>query len=65
MPGEVAGTILTLDGLQDIINTRRLSFPRCRLVRVGKPLNPVDYNERSHSALGEPVMKLIPDRVMK
>ncbi|CNC02147.1 cupin domain-containing protein [Yersinia sp. 2544 StPb PI] len=65
MPKEVAGTILTLDGLQDIINTRRLSFPRCRLVRVGKPLNPVEYNARSHSALGEPVMKLIPDRVMK
>lgn len=60
-----ASDILTLTDLEDIINTRRLSFPRCRLVRSGKPLMPSEYNERSHSAMGEGITKLIPHRVMQ
>ncbi len=60
-----ASEILTPLDLEDIINTRRLSFPRCRLVRSGKPLAPAEYNERSHSAMGEGIIKLIPQRVMQ
>lgn len=59
-----ASEILTPKGLEDIINTRRLSFPRCRLVRSGRLLPPESYNERSHSALGEAINKLIPERVV-
>lgn len=60
-----AAEILTPADLEEIINTRRLSFPRCRLVRSGKPLAPAEYNERSHSAMGEGIIKLIPQRVMQ
>lgn len=60
-----ASDILTPSALEDIINTRRLSFPRCRLVRSGKPVSPAEYNERSHSAMGEGIVKLIPQRVMQ
>ncbi|MGX5024813.1 JmjC domain-containing protein [Enterobacter sp. UPMP2060] len=60
-----AKDILSLTELEEIINTRRLSFPRCRLVRSGKPLVPAEYNERNHSAMGEGITKLIPERVMK
>lgn len=56
--------ILTLAELQEIINTRRLSFPRCRLVRSGKPLPPADYNERKQAALGESIIKLVAGKVM-
>jgi len=60
-----AAEILTPAELEEIINTRRLSFPRCRLVRSGKPLAPAEYNERSHSAMGEGIIKLIPQRVIQ
>ncbi|ASD90273.1 hypothetical protein MY092_002262 [Salmonella enterica] len=60
-----AAEILTPADLEEIINTRRLSFPRCRLVRSGKPLAPAEYNERSHSAMGQGIIKLIPQRVMQ
>ncbi|MEQ5055728.1 cupin domain-containing protein [Klebsiella michiganensis] len=60
-----AEDILTPADLEEIISTRRLSFPRCRLVCTGKPLAPAEYNERSHTAMGEGVIKLIPERVME
>lgn len=59
-----ASEILTLAELQEIINTRRLSFPRCRLVRSGKPLPPGDYNERKQAVLGESITKLVTNKVM-
>ncbi|MBG6249020.1 MAG: hypothetical protein EKD82_18145 [Candidatus Symbiopectobacterium sp. PLON1] len=61
----VVSELLTLPEFQNIINTRRLPFPRCRLVRSGNPLSPVDYNERCHSALGEGIIKLVSERVMQ
>ncbi|CAM3647661.1 hypothetical protein BS639_24310 [Rouxiella silvae] len=60
-----AGSILTLGDLQDILNTRRLSFPRCRLVQDGKPLNPAGYHEEGPTALGQRIVKIAPERVME
>ncbi|EKC2263091.1 hypothetical protein VQ360_003796 [Salmonella enterica] len=43
----------SLNSLVEILNTRRLSFPRCRLIKCGNLIPPVSYTLRKPGALGE------------
>ncbi len=47
-----------ISSLLDLLNTRRLSFPRCRLIKNGTLILPVSYTLRKPGSLGETINSL-------
>lgn len=47
-----------ISDLTELLNTRRLSFPRCRLIKNGSPISPVSYVRKKQGALGEVINTL-------
>lgn len=48
----------SISALTELLNTRRLSFPRCRLIKNGSPVSPVSYTRQKQGALGEVINTL-------
>lgn len=50
--------LFNIDSLLELLNTRRLSFPRCRLIKNGAIIPPASYTERKAGSLGEIINSL-------
>lgn len=55
--------LFSVDSLVELLNTRRLSFPRSRLVKNGCLIEPVKYNIRKSGSLGETINRLDVEKV--
>ncbi|WJV53228.1 cupin domain-containing protein [Prodigiosinella aquatilis] len=50
--------LFNINSLVELLNTRRLSFPRCRLIRQGTLIPPASYTVRKGGSLGEAINTL-------
>jgi hypothetical protein len=48
----------SIDSFLELLNTRRLSFPRCRLIKDGALIPPASYTVRKTGSLGEKINAL-------
>ncbi len=50
--------LFNINSLLELLNTRRLSFPRCRLIKNGAIIPPASYTVRKAGSLGEIINSL-------
>jgi len=50
--------LFNINSLAELLNTRRLSFPRCRLIKQGTLIPPASYTVRKTGSLGEAINTL-------